>query len=162
MKKLLRFFTLLGVLLSAVQASSQEALPKYLWGMWRVTGVRLDSTFTRRPNYSYNDSRLLGHEFKITAKTAYGKMPEKATCIRPIIRSESTSMNELIESTMGKQEEQSEVEAVKRYNLPIDGSKNLQVIWIGCKEGDFGPDAPLGPEGFNWITLVSENQIAMR
>lgn len=155
-------FIFIGVILFAVNASSDDSVPESLMGSWRVIAVRLDTTFTRKTYYNYNDPNLIGHEIVISKNIAKAKMPEKTVCIGPVFKRQLITMNALIESTMGKQEDSSQAEAVKRYELPVDGGKNLQVVWVGCKEGDLGPDTPLGPEGYNWIARLSPDKIAMR
>lgn len=63
---------------------------------------------------------------------------------------------------MGTAEEENDTKAVDRYKIPVDGEKTLSVFWVGCKEGDAGPDTPVGKEGFNWVAVLSDTQIAMR
>lgn len=142
--------------------SSAEMMPKSLLGTWRVSGVSLDTTMTRTPYYNFNDRSLLGRKVRISADMADGNFPEKTVCIRPISRSDVTSLNSLLDSTMGKQENEEHVEAAERYQLHSDGNKKVKVVWIGCKKGDFGPDTPFGPVGYNWVAILSESRIAMR
>lgn len=159
---ILHILLLTGIPFVALKESRAERLPQSLMGHWRVSDVRLDTTFTRSPYYNYNDRRLIGRNVFFSADTVKGNFSEKTECLGPTVRSEITSLNSLLERTMGNQEDQSQAEAVKRYQLPGDGRKKVQVVWVGCKKGDFGPDSPFGPEGFNWIAVLSDSKIAMR
>ena len=162
LRKILHALLLTGIPFFAFTQSRAETMPKSLMGHWRVSDVRLDTTFTRSPYYNYNDRRLMGRKVLFTADAVKGNFPEKTECLGPTVRNEITSLNSLLERTMGNQEDQSQEDAAKRYQLQSDGRKEVQVVWVGCEKGDLGPDSPFGPESFNWIAILSKNKIAMR
>lgn len=153
---------LLTRVVNAEAKQPHEGLPESFVGTWVVEAVRPDTTSTRRTYYNYNDKRLLRATLHISLRKAEGKMPERLVCIGPVVKADSTTMDELIEKSMSKQDEDVQIEAVKRYELPVDGKKRVSVFWIRCKEGDFGPDSPPGPAGWNWVVEISERILAIR
>lgn len=87
-------------------------------------------------------------------------MPEGTHCRNPIIEPEKTSIEELVDRTMGKG--MYSEDSHNKFELPIDTSNEVEVFWVRCKEGHFGPDYPFGPKGQNWIAKLSRNKLAMR
>lgn len=143
-----------------VKVGAETKPVEFLAGAWRVTGVRIDETLTRTPHYNYNDADLMGDLIFFTDENVQAKMPEKVSCRNPVVSSEITTMEALVDRTMLR--EQNPTSQKNRFALPLDTSKDIEVLWITCEKGHVGPDDPRGPEGCNWIAKLSRNRIAMR
>ncbi len=151
----------LCVLLSLPGKVGAETKPlEFLAGAWRVTGVCLDETSTRTPHYNYNDADLMGGLISFTDENVQAKMPEKVSCKNPVVSTEITTMEALVDRTMLRK--QKTTSQRNRFALPLDTSKDIEVFWITCEKGHVGPDDPRGPGGYNWIAKLSRNRIAMR
>ncbi|QWV93201.1 hypothetical protein KP004_18855 [Geomonas oryzisoli] len=145
-----------------LQADARRGFPKELIGKWQVVGVRLDSTFTARTYYEYDDKSLLGKTVTIQRTEARGNLPETLWCIGPNITEQRSTLDGLLAKTMARQEELEQSAASKRYMLAADGGASVTVYWVGCGKGDFGPDVPFGPGGENWIALLPGGNAATR
>lgn len=157
---LLRSLPLLLLLLPAKDSQAETDHLKSLLGQWKVTAVRLDETLMRRPNYNINDPELVGRWILVHRHLIRTNMPEETMCRNPSIMEEISTIEELVDRTMGKAEYSEKV--ANKFRLPINPRRRLQVLWVKCREGDIGPDTPSGPEGYNWIARLSPNKLAMR
>jgi hypothetical protein len=130
-----------------------------LIGTWKVTAVRIDETLPRTPAYDIDDPELLGRAVVVSRERISTTMPE-GTCRNPQTTRETATIDNLIEQTMGKGKfggNQS-----NKFGLPVNTKKVMEVLWVKCSEGHFGPDYPFGPKGCNWITKLSKDKAAMR
>ncbi|WP_162604745.1 hypothetical protein [Geomonas ferrireducens] len=125
-----------------------------------LLGDLLDETLTRTPHYNYNDADLMGDLISFRNESVQAKMPERVSCMNPVVSTEIMTMEALVDRTMLRQ--QNATSQKNRFALPLDTSKNIEVLWITCEKGHVGPDDPHGPEGYNWIAKLSKNRIAMR
>jgi len=153
---------LLLTLLTFSEARSQESPLTPLLGTWQVKGVRLDVTLSSTPNYNYDDPRLIGRLITITPEEIRADTPEDTICTLPIAKLETSTIGTLVSGTMSRGKKRSEKEISNKFELPVGGEKEIQVWWVGCKDGDMGPDTPFGPEGLNWVTMVAKDQLAIR
>jgi len=159
-RSLLLIVILMSLPLSKAMSLEGSFVP--LMGTWQVQGVRLDETLSRKPNYNYDDPRLVGRLFTISSGEIRTDLPEDTLCTEPKAKAESTTADGLVGNTMGRSKKKGERPHAKNFALPVDGAKELQVWWIGCMKGDLGPDTPFGPEGLNWVARLSKGQVALR
>ncbi|HBA87815.1 MAG TPA: hypothetical protein DCZ75_07430 [Geobacter sp.] len=156
------YTVVLALLISLVaeKGMSQTDHVSVLIGKWEVTGVRLDETLMRRPNYNYDDPELVGRWMLFSRKSILTNTPEDTSCQHPLVRSEVETIEGLVGRTMAKAKYSGG--ETNKFALPVDTMKNVEVLWVTCKKGHIGPDTPFGPENFNWIARLSDNELAMR
>jgi uncharacterized protein YecT (DUF1311 family) len=100
---------------------------------------------------------------KISPREITGEVFLDEQCFEPGIKRSTSTIENLIENTMGSSVMKSE-KGVNRFELPEPISKNIEVLWVECAKDNFGPSINFGPnEGSsNWIAILSEKQLAMR
>ncbi|UFS72053.1 hypothetical protein LPW11_07635 [Geomonas sp. RF6] len=155
-------FALCFIMLLSSEVKGETSTPTTLLGTWQVCGVRLDTTLLRTPNYGYDDVRLTGRLVTIASEEITTDMPESSSCQAPKAEKALTTMDELIEESMGRPKGRKVTKESDRFELPVEGGRDLQVWWIRCEKGDIGPDTPFGPEGANWVAALSKDRLAMR
>lgn len=129
-------------------------------GRWQVVGVRLDETLMRRPAYNIDDPELMGRVVVVSSKAIQTNIPGVSKCQEPSAKAERSTLDLLVNRTMGKvaySEEQT-----NKFSLPVDTTKEIEVLWMTCKKGHIGPDTPFGPRRYNWIARISSDGLAMR
>lgn len=151
---------LLLLVLSPQKTYSQINHLQFLVGKWQVTGVRLDETLMRTPAYNIDDPELVGRTIVVSREEILTSMPVATKCHYPTIKPEASTIDALVNRTMGKAKYSEE--STNKFALPVDTTKEVEVLWVTCKDGHIGPDTPFGPRRSNWIATLSANKLAMR
>ncbi len=152
---------ILVLLLPFAEVGASDSFPRQIVGTWVVVGVRVDTQFTGRPYYQYDDGRIRGRTIAIRRTEAKGNLQEKLLCNGPSVTVENRQLDDLLCGTMAGEEADAR-NGAKRFMLPIDGSTSITALWVWCKDGDMGPDSPPGPKGQNWVILLPDGKLAIR
>lgn len=152
----------LAIFLVVSQTAARDVFPEQLIGRWVIVGVRVDSAFTGRIYYGYDDRRLVGKTITIGHLEAKGNLPETLSCKGPTIRGRSGQLDDLLGATMPAQDESDQRSSANKYMMPVDGAVQVTAYWVSCEKGDIGPDSPPGPRGQNWIVSLPDGNAAIR
>lgn len=158
---------LLACLWLADGACSAE-LPVPASESWRVHQVRVNEWRSDRLLYQVDDPRLVGRVITIRADRIDADLPDATACAAPSQRRSRVRLNTLLDQSMWPA--MPGHDAALDFGLPGSGHIEVDVRWMACQSGTWGP-APLNlpvqasasePQRHNWLAVLPDGLALLR
>ncbi len=129
-------------------------------GPWQVRQVLIDERRADRLLYQVDDPRLVGRTVAIEAQQIKAELPEATACPEPALVPGHLTLNTLLARTM--QPELPDTGAARLFNAALPGDRPVDLAWITCQSGTFGPELKNAPPvatgspspGGTWLALL--------
>ncbi|RZI80384.1 MAG: hypothetical protein EOP38_22655 [Rubrivivax sp.] len=139
-------------------------------GPWQVRQVLVDERRTDRLLYQVDDPRLVGRTLAIGPQRLAADLPDATACEQPGLLPEQQPLDTLLARTM--QPELPVQHATRQFDAKLPGERAVDLAWITCKAGTFGPalkNAPRaasaaagsGTPGGTWLALLPSGDALM-
>ena len=136
-------------------------------GSWLVRQVLIDERRADRLLYQVDDPRLVGRTLSLGARHIEADLPEPATCQQPRLVPERLALDALLARTL--QPALPTQGAARLFDPKLPGAQVLDVAWISCGAGTFGPalsststTPPGAPApGRIWLALLPSGEALM-
>lgn len=155
---------LIGMLLHGVSTAAQ--LPVSI-EHWRVSQVQVNEWRSDRLLYQIDDPRLVGRVIDFLPERIDSDLPDATVCAEPTHQRSRVRLNALLEQSMQAVHPGRDV--AQSFGLSVSGQTEVDVRWLACRPGTWGP-APLkmpaqastGHLQSNWLALLPDGSALLR
>lgn len=134
-------------------------------GTWQVRQVLIDERRTDRLLYQIDDPRLVGRTVAIGARQVQANLPEAAGCEQPGLEPVRMALNTLlIRTVLPDPPALPPSDAARLFDARLPGERPVDMAWITCKPGSFGPvlkGVSSAAPGGTWLALLPPGQALM-
>jgi hypothetical protein len=175
--RLARLAWAFGALLLVAGSQAQEAeeqavvgsFPAAFEGTWKVSSVLVDLGASRRLEYQHDDPRLVGRTFSFESSRITSDTPEHRECLDPHASEWRADIARILARTIAPHGVPAVAPSAKDYELPWSGNPTVDLLFIHCRPGHFGPRLPrtIGTvvdrdDAGTWVIFVAHDQLLVR
>lgn len=135
---------------------------------WRVQHVHVNTERGDRLLYQVDDPRLVGRSIRFLPDRIDSDLPDATDCPAPAMQITRTTLNTLLDQSLlpalpGQ-------DAAQDFGLGIPGQSEVQVRWISCQQGSWGPMLSNTPQRTwtpaerrrNWLVELPDGTARLR